>query len=137
MGLFRPVNSLVFRRNLWLILFSKIRFLFSLTYIKKSKIISIPNLCLFYLKLQWLLSVKQFCDFSINKIFKTCLGTKVAGGKGISETKSKQQSPCSNCMHRPVMSWGNVCSTWMHWPMTCMHQPVTSQANVCTYCMES
>ncbi len=32
---------------------------------------------------------------------------KVAGGKGISETKLKQQSPCSNCMHHPVMSWGN------------------------------
>ena len=29
---------------------------------------------------------------------------KVGGDKGISETKSKQQSPCSNCMHRPVMS---------------------------------
>jgi hypothetical protein len=24
--------------------------------------------------------------------------------KGISKMKSKQQSPCSNCMHRPVMS---------------------------------
>jgi hypothetical protein len=37
--------------------------------------------------------------------------SKVAGDKGISETKSKQQSPCSNCMHQPVMSWGNPCST--------------------------
>jgi len=32
--------------------------------------------------------------------------SKVAGDKGISETKSKQ-SPCSNCMHRPVTSWSN------------------------------
>jgi hypothetical protein len=46
---------------------------------------------------------------------------KVAGGKGISEMKSKQQSPCSNCMHRPVMSWGKACSTCMHWPVTWMH----------------
>jgi hypothetical protein len=30
--------------------------------------------------------------------------------KGISETKSKQQSPCSNCMHRPVTSWPTVVS---------------------------
>jgi len=29
---------------------------------------------------------------------------KVAGDKGISEMKSKQQSPCSNCMHQPVTS---------------------------------
>jgi hypothetical protein len=33
---------------------------------------------------------------------------KAAGG--ISEMKSKQQSPCSKCMHWPVMSWGNACS---------------------------
>ncbi len=31
--------------------------------------------------------------------------SKVARGKDISETKPKQPSPCSNCMHRPVMSW--------------------------------
>jgi hypothetical protein len=62
---------------------------------------------------------------------------KVAGGKGISETKSKQQSPCSNCMHQPVMPWGNACSTCMHWPVMCMHWPVMSQANACTYCMGS
>jgi hypothetical protein len=62
---------------------------------------------------------------------------KVAGGKGISETKSKQQSPCSNCMQRPVMSWGNACSTCMHKPVRCMHQPVTLWADACTYCMGS
>ncbi len=45
--------------------------------------------------------------------------------KGISETKSKQQSPCSNCMHQPVMSWGNACSM-------CMPRSVT-----CTYCLGS
>jgi hypothetical protein len=48
---------------------------------------------------------------------------KVAGDKGISETKSKQ-SPCSNCMHQPLMSWGNECSTCMHKPVMCMNQPV-------------
>jgi hypothetical protein len=87
---------------------------------------------------------------------------KVAGDKGISEMKSKQQSPCSYCMHRPVMSWGNACSTCMHWPVhasacacislcmhqpvhasacacisLCMHQPVMSQADEWTYCMGS
>ncbi len=58
--------------------------------------------------------------------------------------KSKQQSPCSNCMQQPVMSWGNTCSTCMHKPMRCMHLPVMSQANAlmsqadaCTYCMGS
>jgi hypothetical protein len=34
--------------------------------------------------------------------------------KGISETKSKQQSPCSNCMHRPVMSRPTVVSHHRH-----------------------
>jgi len=29
--------------------------------------------------------------------------SKVAGDKGVSETKSKEQSPCSNCMPRPVI----------------------------------
>jgi hypothetical protein len=28
---------------------------------------------------------------------------KVAGDKGISGTKSEQQSPCGNCMHKCVM----------------------------------
>ncbi len=52
----------------------------------------------------------------------------------------KQQSPCSNCIHRPVMSWGNACSMCMHLPVrwnTCMHQPVTSQADVWIYCIGS
>ncbi len=52
----------------------------------------------------------------------TSLGLKVAGGKGISEMKSKQQSSCSNCMHRPVMSWSNACNTC---------------GDACTYCMGS
>ncbi len=62
---------------------------------------------------------------------------KVARDKGISEMKSKQQSPCSICMHRPVMSWSNSCSTCIHKPVRCMHQLVRSQANACTYCMGS
>ncbi len=57
---------------------------------------------------------------------------KVAGDKGISEMKSKQQSPCSACMTRPVTSWGNACSKCMHKPVRCMHQPLTSQAR-CMY----
>ncbi len=51
--------------------------------------------------------------------------------------KSKQQSPCSKCIHQPVMSWSNACSTYMHKPVRCMHRPVTSQADACTYCMGS
>jgi hypothetical protein len=50
--------------------------------------------------------------------------------KGISEMKSIQQSPCRNCIHQPVTSWGNACST-------CIHRPVMSQADACTYCMRS
>jgi hypothetical protein len=50
--------------------------------------------------------------------------------KGISVMKSKQQSPCSNCMHQLVTSWGNACST-------CIHQPVTSHSDACTNCMGS
>ncbi len=63
--------------------------------------------------------------------------SKVAGDKGISETKSKEQSPCSNCMPQPVMSWCNACRTCMHKPVRCMHLPVTSQADACSYCMGS
>ncbi len=62
---------------------------------------------------------------------------KVAGDKGIFKMKSKQQSPCSNCMHWPVTSWGKACSTCMHKPVMCMHQPVMSQADACSYCMGS
>jgi len=62
---------------------------------------------------------------------------KVAGDKGISEMKSKQQSPCSNCMHQPVTSWGNAYSTCIHKHVRCMHQPVMPQANACTYWMGS
>ncbi len=63
--------------------------------------------------------------------------TKVAGDKGISETKSKQHSPCSNCIPWPVTSWGSACSSCMHKPERCIHRPVMSQANICTYCMGS
>ncbi len=62
---------------------------------------------------------------------------KVAGDKGISKTKSKQQSPCSNCMHQPMMSMDNACSTCMYKPVRCMHCPVASQGNACTNCMGS
>ncbi len=66
-----------------------------------------------------------------------CPQPKVAGGEGISQMKSKQQNPCSNCMHWPVTSWGNACSTCMHNHVRFMHQPVMSQADACTYCMGS
>ncbi len=60
----------------------------------------------------------------------TQIKTQSSWSKGISETKSKQQSQCSDCMHRPVASWGNACSM-------CMHRSVMSQANACMYCMGS
>ncbi len=75
---------------------------------------------------------------------KVPLNCKVVGDKGTSKMKSKQQRPCTNCMHWPVTSWGNACCTWMHKPVRCIHQPVRcmhhpvmSQADACTYCMES
>jgi hypothetical protein len=79
-------------------------------------------------------------DGKVNKLlksFRNQLCPKVAGDNGISDTKSKQQSPCSNCMHQPVTSWGNAHSTCTHKPVRCMHWPVTLQANACTYCMGS
>jgi hypothetical protein len=77
-------------------------------------------------------------SFSLKWQSRSCLlQLKVAGDKGISETKSKQQSPCRNCMHRPVTSWGNACSTCMHKPVRCMHWPVMSEADACSYCMGS
>jgi len=36
------------------------------------------------------------------------LSVQSSWSKGISETKLKQQSPCSNCMHWPVTSWPKV-----------------------------
>ncbi len=59
--------------------------------------------------------------FMSNKKTHSETDDKVAGDKGISNTKSKQQSPCSNFMHRPVTSWGNACSTCIHKPERCMH----------------
>ncbi len=55
----------------------------------------------------------------------------------ISETKSKEQNPSSNCMHQPVTSWSNARSTSMHLPVMCMHRPVLSQADARIYCMGS
>jgi hypothetical protein len=68
---------------------------------------------------------------------KQLLGSLSLVLPGISEMKSKQQRPCSNCIHQPVMSWENACSTCMHKPLSCMHRPVMSQDNACTYCMGS
>ncbi len=86
----------------------------------------------------WVGGISQWSVFiSLMSMVNLHLQNKVVGDKGISEIKSKQQNPCSNCMHQPVMSWNNACSTCMHKPVSCMHQPVMSQANACTYCMGS
>jgi hypothetical protein len=42
---------------------------------------------------------KLLADFKYLKVVHSIRKGKVAGDKGISETKSKQQSPRSNCMH--------------------------------------
>ncbi len=46
--------------------------------------------------------------------------------KGISEMKSKQQSPCSNCMHRSVISWPITCTY-------CMGSKVSSLSRIYLY----
>jgi hypothetical protein len=52
--------------------------------------------------------------------------------------KSKQQSPCSNCMHWPVVSWGDymvaACTYCMHWPVISWGNHMVA---ACTYCMGS
>jgi len=67
-----------------------------------------------------------------------CLTLQSSWSKGLSETKSKQQSPCSNCIHRPVMSWGNNMVAACTY---CMHRPLMSRGNHVvaggTYCMGS
>jgi hypothetical protein len=54
--------------------------------------------------------------------------------KGICETKSKQQSPCSNWMQRPVTSQADACTSQAYACMYCIC-PMTSQADACSYCM--
>jgi hypothetical protein len=78
--------------------------------------------------LPWYQSLTAYLGWSWKSLLGKVILNKVAGDKGKSKMKSKQQSPCSNCMHQPMTSWGNACTT-------CMHQPVMSQANACTYCM--
>ncbi len=57
--------------------------------------------------------------------------------KGISEMKLKQQSPCSNCTHRPVMSHAIACTSQAYACINCMLCCMTSQADACSYCMGS
>jgi hypothetical protein len=55
----------------------------------------------------------------------------------ISETKSKWQSPCSKCMHWPVTSQADACTSQAYACMYCMHCPLMSQADACSYCFGS
>ncbi len=57
--------------------------------------------------------------------------------KGISETNLKLLIPCSKCMHQPVTSQADACTSQAYACMYCMHCPMTSQANACSYCMDS
>jgi hypothetical protein len=77
-----------------------------------------------------LASTRANIHIKTGDMHRSILYFKVVGDNSISELKSKQQSPCSNCMHPPVMSQGNACSTCMHKCVKCMHRSVTSQANV-------
>ncbi len=43
----------------------------------------IPNLCLSFLQLRWLLSYQQICDLSLNKSCKTYLGPMLSPGNRI------------------------------------------------------
>ncbi len=51
--------------------------------------------------------------------------------------KSKQQSPCSSCMYRPVMSQADACTLQAYACMYCMHCPMMSQGDAGSYCMGS
>ncbi len=68
-------------------------------------------------------------------------GNQSSRSKGISETNLKLYNPSSICMHRPVTSRGNACSTCHRdtFGLCCMHWLVMSQANhmvaACTNCM--
>ncbi len=57
--------------------------------------------------------------------------------KGISETNLKLQIPCSKCMHQPVMSQADACTSKAYACKFCMHCPMMSQANACSYCRGS
>ncbi len=56
--------------------------------------------------------------------------------KGISETKSKQQTPCSNCMHQPVMSQADACYWKAFACMYCMHVLHALLHDVTGQCMQ-
>ncbi len=71
---------------------------------KFSKILRIPNLRLFFLQLQWLLSFQQFCDGSLNKSCKTYLGTMLPPGGRF-------------CQVIPPHSF-----TWVGTGLTCKHK---------------
>ncbi len=83
----------------------------------------------------------NYCAFS-NLLFLDIYGSTTgqpqsSWSKGISETKSKQQSPSSNCMHSPVMSQANACTWQAYACMCCMLCPMMLQADACSYCMGS
>jgi len=62
---------------------------------------------------------------------------KSAGDKGISVMRLKHQNPCSKCMHWPVISQADACTSQAYAWIYCMHCPMMSQANACSYCMGS
>ncbi len=57
--------------------------------------------------------------------------------KGISETNLKLKIPCSKCMHQPVTSQANACTSQAYACMYCMHCPMMSEVDACSYCLGS
>ncbi len=57
--------------------------------------------------------------------------------KGVSETNLKLKIPCRKCMHWPVTSQANACTSHSYPCMYCLPCPMTSQADACSYCMDS
>jgi hypothetical protein len=47
--------------------------------------------------------------------------------KGISEMRLKHQNPCSKCMHWPVISQADACTSQAYEWIYCMHCPMMSQ----------
>jgi len=75
----------------------------------------------------WVGGISQWSVFiSLMSMVNLHLQNKVVGDKGISEIKSKQQNPCSNCMHQPVMSQANACTY-------CMGSKVSSLSRIYLY----
>ncbi len=71
----------------------------------------IPNLCLFFLYFQWLLSFQQFCHFSLNKSCKTYLGAMLPlGGRNWQLISPHFNNQFLQCAKVPALiNWHKRC----------------------------